>query len=184
MQTLELLAEVAVLEEEVVWLSERVVNFRQDLYQEAVFVSSQRNVENFVHAVESISMRSLQQRGQWKSLTSNELSSPTPTYRPQPLVARSISSRKMLSSQNISDQTGNYSARLLNAKQASWKSISPSKENQFGSHYVKNKPSPEKKATKIISPSKKTPTKHEVAEKSLDTLKLQVSIDCYFLPDL
>uniref|UniRef100_A0A6P6GA49 uncharacterized protein LOC107420885 isoform X2 n=1 Tax=Ziziphus jujuba TaxID=326968 RepID=A0A6P6GA49_ZIZJJ len=41
-QTLELLAEVAVLEEEVVRLEEQVVHFRQDLYQEAVYVSSSK----------------------------------------------------------------------------------------------------------------------------------------------
>ncbi|KAL3571636.1 hypothetical protein D5086_025540 [Populus alba] len=45
--TLELLAEVAVLEEEVVRLEEQVVHFRQDLYQEAVYMSSsKRNVES------------------------------------------------------------------------------------------------------------------------------------------
>ncbi|KAF0908539.1 hypothetical protein E2562_026330 [Oryza meyeriana var. granulata] len=38
-QTLELLAEVAVLEEEVVRLEEQVVNFRQGLYEEAVIIS-------------------------------------------------------------------------------------------------------------------------------------------------
>nr|XP_009414035.1 PREDICTED: uncharacterized protein LOC103995220 isoform X3 [Musa acuminata subsp. malaccensis] len=38
--TLELLAEVAVLEEEVVRLEEQVVNFWQGLYQEAIFISS------------------------------------------------------------------------------------------------------------------------------------------------
>ncbi|XP_051139966.1 uncharacterized protein LOC127257543 isoform X2 [Andrographis paniculata] len=40
--TLELLAEVAVLEEEVVRLEERVVHFRQGLYQEAVYISSSK----------------------------------------------------------------------------------------------------------------------------------------------
>ncbi|KAI3889816.1 hypothetical protein MKX03_033854 [Papaver bracteatum] len=43
--TLELLAEVAVLEEEVVRLEEQVVNFRQGLYEEAVYVSSKRNMD-------------------------------------------------------------------------------------------------------------------------------------------
>lgn len=47
LQTLELLAEVAVLEEEIVRLEEQVVHFRQDLYQEAVYTStSKRNVES------------------------------------------------------------------------------------------------------------------------------------------
>ncbi|KAK1288264.1 hypothetical protein QJS10_CPB19g01510 [Acorus calamus] len=46
-QTLELLAEVAVLEEEVVRLEEQVVNFRQGLYQEAVYISSsKKSLEN------------------------------------------------------------------------------------------------------------------------------------------
>ncbi|MCL7047812.1 hypothetical protein MKW94_024601 [Papaver nudicaule] len=44
--TLELLAEVAVLEEEVVRLEEQVVNFRQGLYEEAVYVSSKRNMDS------------------------------------------------------------------------------------------------------------------------------------------
>ncbi|TYI82339.1 hypothetical protein E1A91_D05G215700v1 [Gossypium mustelinum] len=45
--TLELLAEVAVLEEEIVRLEEQVVHFRQDLYQEAVYTStSKRNMES------------------------------------------------------------------------------------------------------------------------------------------
>ncbi|KAL1817794.1 hypothetical protein DCAR_0522272 [Daucus carota subsp. sativus] len=45
--TLELLAEVAVLEEEVVRLEEQVVQFRQGLYQEAIYTSSsKRNMEN------------------------------------------------------------------------------------------------------------------------------------------
>ena len=46
LQMLELLAEVAVLEEEVVRLEEQVVHFRQDLYQEAVNISSsKKNME-------------------------------------------------------------------------------------------------------------------------------------------
>ncbi|TVU05547.1 hypothetical protein EJB05_48713 [Eragrostis curvula] len=42
-QTLELLAEVAVLEEEVVRLEEKVVNFRQGLYEEAIITSLAKN---------------------------------------------------------------------------------------------------------------------------------------------
>ncbi|KAM7279381.1 hypothetical protein ACFE04_006515 [Oxalis oulophora] len=40
--TLELVAEVAVLEEEVIRLEEQVVHYRQDLYQEAVYISSSK----------------------------------------------------------------------------------------------------------------------------------------------
>ncbi|MQL82915.1 hypothetical protein Taro_015401 [Colocasia esculenta] len=42
--TLELLAEVAVLEEEVVRLEEQVVNFRHGLYQEAIYISSSKKL--------------------------------------------------------------------------------------------------------------------------------------------
>ncbi|PWA89560.1 ternary complex factor MIP1, leucine-zipper [Artemisia annua] len=52
--TLELLAEVAVLEEEVVRLEEQVVHFRQGLYHEAVYISSsKRNLENSLDFQES-----------------------------------------------------------------------------------------------------------------------------------
>lgn len=45
--TLELLAEVAVLEEEVIRLEDQVVHFRQGLYQEAVYISSsKRTMDN------------------------------------------------------------------------------------------------------------------------------------------
>lgn len=37
-----LLAEVAVLEEEIVRLEEQIVHYRQDLYQEAVYLSSSK----------------------------------------------------------------------------------------------------------------------------------------------
>ncbi|KAG1366605.1 hypothetical protein COCNU_13G003950 [Cocos nucifera] len=45
LKTLELLAEVAVLEEEVVRLEEQVVNFRQGLYQEAIYISSSKKTK-------------------------------------------------------------------------------------------------------------------------------------------
>lgn len=45
MKTLALLAEVAVLEEEVVRLEEQVVNFRQGIYQEAIIFSSAKNAQ-------------------------------------------------------------------------------------------------------------------------------------------
>ncbi|KAL6216542.1 hypothetical protein ACLB2K_009765 [Fragaria x ananassa] len=52
--TLELLAEVAVLEEEVVRLEEQVVHFRKDLYQEAVNIStSKRSLETSAELCDS-----------------------------------------------------------------------------------------------------------------------------------
>lgn len=62
-QTLELLAEVAVLEEEVVRLEEKVVHFRQGLYQEAVYISSsKRNMDNVTDTTEPNQVKSPKQK--------------------------------------------------------------------------------------------------------------------------
>ncbi|XP_015073992.1 uncharacterized protein LOC107018124 isoform X1 [Solanum pennellii] len=61
--TLELLAEVAVLEEEVVRLEEKVVHFRQGLYHEAVYISSsKRNMDNVTDTVEQNQVKSPKQK--------------------------------------------------------------------------------------------------------------------------
>ncbi|ESW28814.1 hypothetical protein PHAVU_002G020400, partial [Phaseolus vulgaris] len=54
---LELVAEVAVLEEEVVRLEERAVNFRLALYQEAVYISSNWNAENLRDSMDQNSIK-------------------------------------------------------------------------------------------------------------------------------
>ncbi|KAH9602949.1 hypothetical protein KSS87_014615 [Heliosperma pusillum] len=53
-QTQELLAELAVLEEEVTRLEEQTLNYRQDLYQEAVFICSKKNLDNPMEYFERI----------------------------------------------------------------------------------------------------------------------------------
>uniref|UniRef100_A0A5B7AMU1 Ternary complex factor MIP1 leucine-zipper domain-containing protein n=1 Tax=Davidia involucrata TaxID=16924 RepID=A0A5B7AMU1_DAVIN len=61
--TLELLAEVAVLEEEVVRLEEQVVHFRQGLYQEAVYISSsKRNMEGLADLYDPSPIRGSKQK--------------------------------------------------------------------------------------------------------------------------
>ncbi|GAV69033.1 DUF547 domain-containing protein/Lzipper-MIP1 domain-containing protein [Cephalotus follicularis] len=66
--TLELVAEVAVLEEEVACLEEQVVHCRQDLYQEAVYISSsKRNVKSFSDLYE-LSPNKIPKPGQSKFL--------------------------------------------------------------------------------------------------------------------
>lgn len=45
---MQLLAEVAVLEEEIVRLEEHIVHFRQELYQEAAFTSSRTSIESLL----------------------------------------------------------------------------------------------------------------------------------------
>ncbi|KAF7828745.1 Ternary complex factor MIP1 [Senna tora] len=177
--TLELLAEVAVLEEEVVRLEEQVVNFRQGLYQEAVYISSKRNVENLNDPLDQSSIRSSKHQRS-RSLTQNELHS-TSMARTQPPLAKSASSRKLLSSDsNIIDHTGKLAnKKQLHRRQNSFSSIPEEgrrKGNQsFSSNSVKdNKHSPEKKMARVITPAKKSPLKQESAEKCMDHLKQQL----------
>ncbi|XP_045814145.1 uncharacterized protein LOC123907813 isoform X2 [Trifolium pratense] len=144
--TLELVAEVAVLEEEVVRLEEKVVSFRQGLYQEAVYISSKRNAENSIDPVEKNSIRgSKHQRS--KSLSQSELTSTS--IKPQISLSRSASSRKLVN------------GKQLHSKQDSLSSIPEAK-------------SIEKKTAKVINPVKKSPIKHESADKCADQLKLQL----------
>lgn len=183
LQILELLAEVAVLEEEVVRLEEQVVNFRQGLYQEAVYVSSStRNSDNSTDTMEPISTRISKHR-RTKSYCQNEFNSANSTARLQPSLARSSSSRKLLSNDNFFDRNGYCSNMFANGKHVPGKSSSflflpedgLGKENQSYANSVKNKPSPEKKVERIISPLKKSPLKQEFLEKNSSPLKFQVS---------
>ncbi|XP_038721899.1 uncharacterized protein LOC120014049 isoform X2 [Tripterygium wilfordii] len=178
--TLELLAEVAVLEEEVVRLEEQVVNFRQGLYQEAVYNSSKRNAENLSDAIDQSPVRT-SKHARSRSLSQNEVSSATFTARPQPSLGRCTSSRKLFASDTtISDRTGIN--RPSNGKQVSGRPNSSlslmedgrGKENQSCCNSVKDKQSPEKKAGKVVTPVKRIPIKNELAEKCADPSKLQL----------
>ncbi|KAK4387553.1 hypothetical protein Sango_2361900 [Sesamum angolense] len=67
--TLELLAEVAVLEEEVVRLEEKVVHFRQGLYQEAVYISSsKKNMDNSADLCDPVQIKYLKTKQSDSSL--------------------------------------------------------------------------------------------------------------------
>lgn len=136
-KTLELLAEVAVLEEEVVRLEEQVVSFRQGLYQEAVHISSKRNLESPNNNENSPVRSTKHQRS--KSMSQHELKAmitPQKKHQQSLSLSRSISSRKLFSS----DQT-------VSGKQASPKpnvsSVKPvdvrGKENQTSSNGLKDK---------------------------------------------
>ncbi|XP_050944701.1 uncharacterized protein LOC103484766 isoform X3 [Cucumis melo] len=155
---LELLAEVAVLEEEVVRLEEQVVNFRQGLYQEAVFVSSSsRNSDISTDTMEPISTRIAKHR-RTKSYCQNEFNSANSIARLQPSLARCSSSRKLLSNDTFFDRNEDGLG----------------KENQSYANTVKNKPSPEKKVDRIITPLKKSPLKQEFLEKNSSPMKSQL----------
>ncbi|OAY35432.1 uncharacterized protein LOC110628321 isoform X2 [Manihot esculenta] len=180
--TLELLAEVAVLEEEVVRLEEQVVNFRQGLYQEAVYISSKKNAESsndvIIDHPQPSPTRPKHVRS--KSLSHNEFSSATFAGRPNPSLARSTSSRKLISSEATVDRSAHSSNRLMHGKQAYGKPSCSSflmddgrgKENRSCTNAVKDKQSPDKKTVKIVTPIKKATNKHE-SEKSLEPLKIE-----------
>ncbi|CAI9116595.1 OLC1v1017788C4 [Oldenlandia corymbosa var. corymbosa] len=77
-QTLELLAEVAVLEEEVVRLEEQVVHFRQGLYEEAVQISSsKRNMDNSVDPSDQHQIHDRKQKQSKLSIQTQENSAPS-----------------------------------------------------------------------------------------------------------
>ncbi|KAL5181481.1 hypothetical protein HKD37_01G002384 [Glycine soja] len=173
--TLELVAEVAVLEEEVVRLEEKVVNFRQGLYQEAVYISSKRNAENLRDSMDQNSIRSSKHQRS-KSLSQSELNSTT-MARPQISLARSASSRRLFSD-IFTDHSGKLvNGKLLHINQDSLSSIPEEgrrKENPLFYSSLKDKQSPEKKTAKVIAPVKKSPIKKESADKCVDHLKLQM----------
>lgn len=181
-QTLELLAEVAVLEEEVVRLEEQVVNFRQGLYQEAVYVSTKRNVENSSDSNDQTTPVRSAKHQRSKSMSQFDFNSATSAARSQPSLSRTTSSRKLLPTDAISVKSGSCSTRQANGRLSSRKPESTSsvsedgrgKENRLWTNFVKDKPSPEKKTSKMVTPVKKPPMKQEPKDKSPEQLKLQV----------
>ncbi|XP_042022707.1 uncharacterized protein LOC121769987 [Salvia splendens] len=70
--TLELLAEVAVLEEEIVRLEEKIVFFRKGLYQEAVYISSSKKMDTKDEQKQStflVTSKADSETGIWKDST-------------------------------------------------------------------------------------------------------------------
>lgn len=156
------------------------MNFRQGLYQEAVYISSKRNVENSSDTIDHESViNSKHQRS--KSLPQNELNSITSVARPQPCLARSTS-RKFFSLDIIPDRTANCSNRPVMGKQSLTKcNSSPScpedgqgKESWLYFNSVKDKQSPEKKYAKNITSVQKTPIIYESVEKCAGPIRSKV----------
>ncbi|CAH8314950.1 unnamed protein product [Eruca vesicaria subsp. sativa] len=143
--TLELLAEVAVLEEEVVRLEEQVVSFRQGLYQEAVHISSKRNLES-PNNNENSHVRS-------KSMSQYEFSSmitPPKKHQQSLSVSRSISSRKLFSSdQTVSSKQGSPRPNLSSVT----KPVDVrGKENHTSSNGLKDKKDKESSEKRLKKP--------------------------------
>ncbi|KAJ8770631.1 hypothetical protein K2173_021278 [Erythroxylum novogranatense] len=154
---LELLAEVAVLEEEIVRLEEQVVNFRRGLYQEAVYTSSIKNVENCNEVNDETSTSRLKHTRS-KSLSQSEVNYAAFTAWPQPSLARSMSSRRLLSSDSIFDRSVQSSKKFRNGKQVL------SKPGPFPSLINDNKQSPDQKNINTATPVKRLLKKHESDE--------------------
>ncbi|XP_057541698.1 uncharacterized protein LOC130820368 isoform X2 [Amaranthus tricolor] len=117
--TQELLAEIAVLEEEVVRLEEQVVSYRHNLYQEAVFICSKRKLENPVDYYERILSRCSS-----KEDHSDSEKSPLSVARTASNSSDIVSDRSSLSlgrtastsSDIVSDQTLRNSCDMVNGK--------------------------------------------------------------------
>ncbi|WOL08776.1 hypothetical protein Cni_G17529 [Canna indica] len=148
--TLELLAEVAVLEEEVVRLEEQVVNFRQGLYQEAIYISSSKKTKGNVSDLCSDGQLSQ------SSKTSEQLKMCADLRDGDAPVSVGASQSRRYSLD--SEQFGAFYNQAKSAKRTLKKQSSSldfsedlrGKENQWISNFSRsNKQSPVKKAPKI-----------------------------------
>ncbi|XP_022894938.1 uncharacterized protein LOC111409186 isoform X1 [Olea europaea var. sylvestris] len=152
--TLELLAEVAVLEEEVVQLEEQVVNFRQDLYLEAVYISSKRCAEDSPSSYAELSVGS-SRRIHSRSLSQSEVNLSTLAARPSDSLARSASTRKRLPSESVSKGTRDTFNRASNGKLASCK---PNLSSEYGLRIAN-------RSCLSSSNDKKSPVKNDAVKK-------------------
>ncbi|KAK9270284.1 hypothetical protein L1049_025861 [Liquidambar formosana] len=136
--TLELLAEVAVLEEEVVRLEEQVVHFRQGLYQEAVYISSsKRNMDNATDLYSPYPIKNPKQE-ESKSL-------------PQPIRNSATSTTKQLPSLP-DDGRGKENQSCTNS--AKKNKHSPNQKSQTIRTPVKRPPIEHRSAEKRLDPQK------------------------------
>ncbi|XP_064978133.1 uncharacterized protein LOC135619760 isoform X2 [Musa acuminata AAA Group] len=151
--TLELLAEVAVLEEEVVRLEEQVVNFWQGLYHEAIFISSCKKTKE------------LGSDARFLSQCSKTLEQPK-SYSDSAYSEDSVFIKQPTSVQRSSnmDQTITSSTRFTNGKLAPKKPHSSlavtdkqqGKENLISGNVGRNcKKSPAKKVPKVSAAAKR-----------------------------
>lgn len=149
LKTVELLAEVAVLEEEVVRLEERLVNFRQGLYQEAVFISSSKKTKEIVPDTDSDGGCSQSS----KTIEQLKLPADLPTCQSLVSMKPLVSVRYSLDAE-LSGPSSNQSAngkRRLNKQNTSLNSSEDrrGKENQWITNFSRNqKQSPVKKVLK------------------------------------
>lgn len=176
---LELLAEVAVLEEEIVRLEELVVNFRQGLYQEAVYTSFTRNGDNVADSSSDMSpVGSRRRRMRSCSQSEIKLEPYVSVAQPLPSLTRSASARKLLSLD--SDGMRNlYDRQDINVEHLLDKFSSPvddklGKENHSLPNPIKDKLSLTKKTAAMKTLVQLSPVKPQSTQKCADPLKIQV----------
>ncbi|GER35676.1 hypothetical protein STAS_11972 [Striga asiatica] len=103
--TLELLAEVAVLEEEVVLLEKQIANFRQGLYQEAAYISSRKSAENSTPPSNKELSIGSYKRGHWRSSSQSEVTFGSLQTRPRrslsPSLSRVASIKRIMFSEHV-----------------------------------------------------------------------------------
>ncbi|KAL8151951.1 hypothetical protein V2J09_021759 [Rumex salicifolius] len=115
--TQELLAEIAVLEEEVVRLEEQVVSYREGLYQEAIYISSKRKMELQSDLPEQFSSKNCKQE-ESKSRDNNGVNLATLLE----VSPRSLARFSQTESADVFDQLqppNSSSATIMSWKQAS-----------------------------------------------------------------
>ncbi|CAA2989740.1 Hypothetical predicted protein [Olea europaea subsp. europaea] len=178
--TLELLAEVAVLEEEVVRLEEQVVNFRQGLYQEAVHISSKRGMEDSSFSYTESSIGS-SRRSHSRSLSQSDVNMSSFSEHSSASLAKSASTRKQLPFETVSAATRDSFNRASNEKPASCKpNLSPEygsrNEDRSCPNYSKDKLSSEKKSPIKNILEKRPAQKPEPVSKIASPSKLQCRI--------
>lgn len=180
--TLELLAEVAVLEEEVVRLEVQVVNYRQGLYQEAFSTCSRRNGDDnhLPGSCPQLPDKGPKQRHS-RSLSMSEvnLGSSMPQFSPS--RDRSASSRKLFLKESVFDSSRISYDVTSNSRQAVMKNCNDSlkdglgKENHSTDTCTKDKPSPQKQVNTIKTSLKRPPVKIESIRKIGD-VRLQCRV--------
>ncbi|CAL1380589.1 unnamed protein product [Linum trigynum] len=194
--TLELLAEVAVLEEEVVRLEEQVVNFRQGLYQEAVYNNncsknstndgvSEQQQQQQQPCCSSSSTKTPARHSRSKSvLSTNELINSSPfgsaaRQQRQPSPGRSRSSRKLLPSESpiISGQS-RHKGQGSNKVFSSSPYDEIGKENRSWSNSLKEKQSPEKRNGKVATPRKRLFDNRRLSEDKCSVVPSKSRVEC------
>lgn len=180
MQTLELVAEVAVLEEEVVRLEEQVTDYKQGLFQEATYTSSRRSLDT--SSIPAFTSLNEKHSG---SLSLSEVNSDTSSKAESlPPLSRTASRRKLLPSDPVPDQGKRCFSGPLNDRQPLKRSNAFSKDElgKENRRCANDEQSLEKNSQTVQTPGKRPLVKPKSVEKCVDSPGKQVyaSLELWF----